>query len=323
VGTLPGVTAVTETSTLPPYGGIESEVVVPGKSHQEQWNSIFQLCSEGYFRTLGIRLLNGRFFTESEVESARHVIVVNQALVKKFFGNEDPIGKSIKFKLLDTTPQSPKDAYFEIVGVVADVKNRGPQEPAGPEAFMPYSVSGAFERGILVRTSVEPLSMLENVRRELWAVDRGVALTFTGTLEGFLQQFSYSQPRFGLILFTVFACIGLSLVAIGIFSVMAYSVSLQTHEIGIRMALGAPQSSVLKMVFRKGLIMIAIGVLAGEVVSLGLTRLVKSQLWGVSAHDPLTFTAVLAVLISVGLAACFLPARRATQVDPLVALRYE
>src|SRR5205814_1437905 len=122
VSALPGVVAITETSTLPPYGGIGSEVIVPGKTHQEQWNSIFHLCSEDYFRTLGIRLLHGRLLTENDVESARRVIVVNQALVKKFFGSEDPIGKSIKFKLLDTMPQSPKDAYFEIIGVVADVK---------------------------------------------------------------------------------------------------------------------------------------------------------------------------------------------------------
>ena len=320
---LPGVVAATETSTLPPYGGIPSEVTVPGKTHAEAWRSIFQLCSEGYFPTLGIRLLRGRLLSESDVESARHVIVVNQTLVNSFFGKEDPIGKSIKFNLLDTMPESPKDAYFEIIGVVADAKNRGLQETPQPEAFMPYSVSGAFERGVLVRTAVEPLSMLRDVRREMWSVDRGVALTLTGTLEGYLEQFSYSQPRFGLILFGVFASIGLVLVAIGIFSVMAYSVSLQTHEIGIRMALGAQQSMVLKMILRKGLLIIALGIAIGEVVSLGLTRLVQSQIWGVSARDPLTFAAVLSVLILVGTLACLVPAHRATQVDPLVALRHE
>lgn len=323
VTALPGVAAATETSTLPPYGGIPSEVTVPGKTHAEAWNSIFQLCSEGYFPTLGIRLLRGRLLTESDVESARHVIVVNQTLARNFFGKEDPIGKSIKFNLLDTMPESPKDAYFEIIGVVADAKNRGLQEPPQPEAFMPYSVSGAFERGVLVRTAVEPLSMLLDVRREIWSVDRGVALTFTGTLEGYLEQFSYSQPRFGLILFGVFASIGLVLVAIGIFSVMAYSVSLQTHEIGIRMALGAQQGMVLKMILRKGLLIIAFGILIGEVASLGLTRLVQSQIWGVSAHDPVTFGAVLSVLVLVGILACLVPAHRATQVDPLVALRHE
>lgn len=323
VSALPGVIAATETSTLPPYGGIPSEVTVPGKTHTEAWNSIFQLCSEGYFKTLGIRLVHGRLLSESDVDSARHVIVVNQTLAHNFFGNEDPIGKSIKFNLLDTVPESPKDAYFEIIGVVADVKNRGIQEAPQPESFMPYSVSGAFERGVLVRTAVEPLSMLLNVRREIWAVDRGVALTFTGTLEGYLQQFSYSQPRFGLILFGVFASIGLALVAIGVFSVMAYSVSLQTHEIGIRMALGAQQSTVLRMILRKGLIIIAFGIILGELASLGLTRLIQSQIWGVSSHDPVTFAAVLAVLIAVGISACLVPARRATRVDPLVALRYE
>jgi predicted permease len=323
VTALPGVAAATETSTLPPYGGIPSEVTVPGKTHAETWNSIFQLCSEGYFPTLGIRLLRGRLLTESDVESARHVIVVNQTLARNFFGKEDPIGKSIKFNLLDTMPESPKDTYFEIIGIVADAKNRGLQEPPQPEAFMPYSVSGAFERGVLVRTAVEPLSMLLNVRREIWSVDRGVALTFTGTLEGYLEQFSYSQPRFGLILFGVFASIGLVLVAIGIFSVMAYSVSLQTHEIGIRMALGAQQSTVLKMILRKGLLIIALGIVIGEAVSLGLTRLVQSQIWGVSAHDPVTFGAVLSVLVFVGILACLVPAHRATQVDPLVALRHE
>jgi putative ABC transport system permease protein len=320
---LPGVVAATETSTLPPYGGIRSEVTVPGKAHQEQWNSIFQLCSEGYFRTLGIRLLRGRLLTESDVESARRVIVVNQTLVRNFFGSDDPLGKSIKFNLLDTLPESPRDAYFEIIGVVADAKNSGPREPPLPESFMPYTITGMFERGLLVRTAADPMSLLPSVRREIWATDRGVALTLTGTLDGYLQQFSYAQPRFGLILFAVFAFIGLSLAAIGIFSVMAYSVSLQTHEIGIRMALGAPRSDVLKMVLRRGLTMIAIGIGAGELASLGLTRLARSQIWGVSANDPLTFGAVLAVLITVGLAACLVPARRATQVDPLIALRYE
>src|SRR5207248_11288361 len=138
------------------------------------------------------------------------------------------------------------------------------------------TVTGAFERGVLVRTAGDPLSVLFTVRREIWAVDRGVALTLTGTLEGYLQQFSYSQPRFGLILFAVFASIGLSLVAIGIFSVMAYSVSLQTHEIGIRMALGAQQSTVLNMILRKGLMIIALGIVIGEIASLLLTRVIQS-----------------------------------------------
>jgi putative ABC transport system permease protein len=323
VSAMPGVISATETSTLPPYGGIGSEVTVPGKTHADKWEALFQLCSEGYFPTLKFQMQRGRLLTESDVESSRHVAVVNQTLAHKFFGSEDPIGRSIKFNFLDTVADAPHDTYFEIIGIVSDAKNRGLQEPPMPEAFVPYTITGMFERGVLVRTSVEPLSMLKSVREEIWSVDRGVALTFTGTLEDYLRRFSYAQPRFGLILFGAFAGMGLILVAIGIFSVMAYTVSLQTREIGIRMALGAQRETVLMMVLRRGLLLIAIGIAVGELISLGLTRLVQSQIWGVSAHDPLTFAAVLAVLVAVGLTACFLPARRAMQVDPLVALRYE
>jgi putative ABC transport system permease protein len=323
VAALPGVVAATETSTLPPYGGIGSEVTVPGKTHGEKWEALFQLVSEGYFPTLELRLDRGCLLSENDVESARRVAVINETLAHNFFGKEDPLGKSIKFNFLDTIADAPHDAYFEIIGIISDAKNRGLQETPLPEAFVPYTITGSFERGVLVRTSVEPLSMLTSVRREIWSVDRGVALTLTGTLEDYLRRFSYAQPRFGLILFGFFATMGLILVAIGVFSVMAYTVSLQTHEIGIRMALGAQRDTVLKMVLRRGLVLIAIGIGIGEVASVGLTRVVQSQIWGVSPRDPLTFGAVLIVLIMVGAAACFAPARRATRVDPLVALRYE
>ena len=317
---LPGVIAATETTTIPPFGGLRSDMAVLGNAHQER--GYFQLCSEGYFKTVGIRLQRGRLLSENDIESGRRVAVVNQTLVKKFFGDEDPIGKSVKFNLLDIAPGSPKDAYFEIVGIVVDLKNRG-IEGTDPEAFLPYTITGSFERGILVRTAVEPMSLLESVRREIWAVDPGVALVTPGTVEGYIDQWAHSQPRFELILFGLFASIGLVLAGIGVFSVLAYSVSLQNREIGIRMALGAQQSAVLKMVIKKGLTLVAIGIVVGELASLALTRFVRSELWYVSPHDPLTFAAVLAVLITVGVAACLVPAHRATQVDPLVALRHE
>jgi putative ABC transport system permease protein len=323
ISALPGVIAVTETSSLPPYGGPESDVTIPGKTHSEPWNTMFQLSSEGYFETMGRHVLQGRLLTESDVEAARPVAVVNETLVKSYFGKENPIGQKIKFNLFDEMPQSPKDQYFEIIGIVADAKNRGLQQGIMPEAYIPYSVTGAMARGVLVRTGVEPLSMLRQVRSEIWAVDRNVALTFTGSLEGYLQEFSYAGPKFGLILLGVFATVGLLLVAIGVFSVMAYSVSLQTHEIGVRMALGAPISNVLKMVLSKGLQLIGLGMLLGIVASIALTRFVASQFWGVSPRDPVTFLGVLLVLAAVGTAACLVPARRATRVDPLIALRYE
>jgi len=321
---LPGVVAATETSTLPPYGGIPTEVEIPGKTHTEKWNAIFQLCSEGYFPTLGIRLLRGRLLSEAEVNDAHKVAVVNQTLVKKFFGQDDPIGQRIKLTMLETeTDQPVKDPVFEIIGVVADAKNNGIQDPPGPELFVPYTITGAFERGILVRTSKEPLAMLNTVRREIWAIDRNVALTMTGSLNDYLRSFSYAEPRFSLILLSVFASLGLALVLIGVYSVIAYTVSRQTHEIGIRMALGAGSTDVLRMVLWMGARLLGLGLAAGLIASFAVTRLIASQLWGVSPHDPVTLCCVVAVVASTGLAACYFPARRATRVDPMVALRYQ
>lgn len=321
---LPGVIAATETSTLPPYGGIGSEVDVPGKNHSDKWNAIFQLCSDGYFKTLGIRFLRGRGLSEVEVNDARKVAVVNQTLVKKFFGNEDAIGRHIRLNELQTIPQDPvKDASFEIIGVVADVKNQGVQEAPMPELFIPYTVTGFFERGVLVRTAQEPLSLLNSVRKEIWGVDSNVPLTLTGSLEGYLKQFSYSGPEFGFILIGVFASIGLALVATGVYGVMSYAVSRQTHEIGIRMALGAQRSNVLGLVVAGGLRLLGIGAAVGIAAAFGLTRLISNQLFGISANDPLTFVAVIGVLLIVGTAACYFPAYRASRLDPMIALRHE
>ncbi|HYM10952.1 MAG TPA: ABC transporter permease, partial [Bryobacterales bacterium] len=286
---LPGVVAATETSTLPPYGGIRSDIEIPGKTHPEKWDTIFQLCSEGYIPTLQLRMLRGRPLSEVEVNDVRKVAVVNQTLVNKYFGQEDPIGRRIKIKLLETMPDSPvENPVFEIVGVIADARNQGIRDPPMPEMFIPYTVTGAFERGILVRTAGDPLPMLNSVRQEIWAVDRNVALTLTDSLNNYLKRFSYAEPRFSLILLGVFAGVGLLLVAIGVYSVIAYTVSRQTHEIGIRMALGAGRSDVFRMVLRMGLRLIGFGLAAGLLASFAVTRLIASQLWAVSPQDPAT-----------------------------------
>jgi putative ABC transport system permease protein len=247
---------------------------------------------------------------------------VNQTFADKFLSNQYPIGQMVKINMLESMPESPvKDPVFEIIGVVSDAKNQGIQEPPMPELFLPYTITGAFERGIMVRTSVPPLSLLNDVRREIWAVDRNVALTLTGSLEDFLKRYSYAEPRFSLILMSVFASVGLALVALGVFSVIAYTVARQTHEIGIRMALGASHTDVVWMVLRRGLQLVGLGVGVGLLASFAVARLIANQLWGVSPHDPLTLGAVVAVVALTGLVACYFPARRATKVDPLVALR--
>jgi putative ABC transport system permease protein len=167
------------------------------------------------------------------------------------------------------------------------------------------------------------MTLLNTVRREIWAVDPNIALTFAGSLQEFMKQFSYAEPRFGMILLGVFAGVGLLLVAIGVFSVIAYAVSRQTHEIGIRMALGAERGDVLRMVLRMGLRLLGVGLGVGLLASLSVTQVIATQLWGVSPRDPLTLGGVVLVVAIAGLAACYFPARRATRVDPMVALRYE
>jgi len=268
---IPGVLAAAETSTLPPYGGIPTEVNIPGLTHSEKWEAMFRLCSEGYFPTLRLKLLRGRILSAAEVDDARKVAAINQTLARKFFGKADPIGQRIEVKTLETWPDPMKDPIFEVVGIVADAKNRGLQEPPMPEMFLPYTITGFAERGILVRTAGDPLHMVNALQKAIWATDRNVGLTLIGSLHDTMRRISYAAPRFGLMLLGVFASVGLILVAIGVFSVMAYAVSRQTHEIGLRMALGARPGDVLRMVLARGAWLLGIGTVAGLLLSLAAT----------------------------------------------------
>jgi putative ABC transport system permease protein len=320
---LPGVVAATETSTLPPYGGLGSEIEIPGKTHAEKWNAIFQLCSQGYFQVLRLQLLEGRTFNEAEVAGARKLAVVNQTFVNRYLHGENPIGHEVRINQLADFEDKVAEPMFEIVGVVADAKNRGLEDPPDPEIWIPYTVTGSAFRGILVRTAKDPLTMLKAVRHEVWATDANVALTLTGSLEGYISQFSYAGPRFGFTLMLIFGAIGLILVTIGVYSVLSYTTARRTQEIGVRMALGAHGSDVLRMVIRMGLRLVALGAAIGLLASVALARILATQLWQVSPYDPWTLTLVPALLLVTAFLACWFPARRAARVDPLIALRYE
>jgi len=324
VAAIPGVIASTEATSFPPYSFGWTEVAVPGKTHSEPWGTTFDMCSEGYFQTLGRHLLRGRLLSRSDVLSARHVTVINQTLARAYFVNENPIGQTIKFSSFeDYAADWPRDAYFEIIGVTADAKNNGLRDAPKPEVYFPYTITGTGSRGIMVRSAGKPELTLASLRREITAMDPDVAVSDTGSIETFLRRWYYAGPQFTLIILTTFAAIGFILVLIGIFSVMAYTVSLRTHEIGIRMALGAQQIDVLCMVLNKGLTLVLTGTIAGLAASLAMTRFMASQIFGVSAMDPWTFSAVAALILAVGLTACLFPAQKATQVDPLVSLHYE
>jgi putative ABC transport system permease protein len=189
--------------------------------------------------------------------------------------------------------------------------------------WVPYTVTGSGERGILVRTAQDPAALLDAVRKEIWATDRNVAVTLTGTLEGFIARFAHAGPRFGFVMMGLFAAIGLVLVTIGVYSVIAYTTARQTQEIGIRMALGAEQEHVLRMVLRNGTVLALSGIAIGLAAAFLLARLIAALLFETSAADPPTFSVVPLLLLAVAVLASYLPARRAARIDPMAALRCE
>ena len=323
VTTLPGVIAASETWVLPPEDAIRSDVTIPGKNHSQEWDANINLCSHDYFQTLGLPLLRGRLFSEDDVQSARHVAVINQTLARRFFGNEDPIGHEIKFNQFDDLPDAPHGAYFEIIGMVADYRNAGLKRQPAPEALLPYTISPRGVPNILARTALKPDLLLKSVYQSVWAVDPEVGIGMSGSLGNLLDEYEYEEPQFEVAVLSAFAGIGLLLVIIGVYSLMAYTVALRTHEIGVREALGARPAAIVWMVLKRALGVIMAGILIGVFGSLGLTHFLASQIWGVSVTDPWTFASVVVCVLAVGLAACSIPARRAAQVDPLITLRYE
>ena len=320
---LPGVIAATTTASLPPYGGPGSDVEIPRNSNSGQSKVLLDLCSDGFFRTVGIQLLRGRLLSEDEIGSAQRLVVVDEALARRFFGNGDPIGHKIKFRVFDFIPDAPHNTYFEIIGVVSSIKNRGLRDSPAPQAYLPYTTFGTPDGNLLVRTSGDPLLMGKAIHEAIQTVDPNVSLSDTSSLETYLQRFDYASPEFGVATFGAFAGIGLLLAGVGIFGLMAYTVSIQTHEIGVRLALGAQQSNIARMFLSKGMRLNAAGIFIGLFASYYLMRFIAGQIWGVSSTDLFTFVAVLIIVAFVGLLACLVPAYRAARVDPMVALRYE
>jgi predicted permease len=324
ISTLPGVTAAAESIGFPWMGGPRSDdITIPGKPHDKHWKTSFDAVSEGYFSALGLRVLRGRLLSPTDVFGARRVAVVSNTLVKSFFGDDDPIGQQIKFNVLDQMPEMPHDAYFEIVGVVSDLKSFEAREPMLPQAYVPYTFSGYGDRSLVIRTVTNPALLANNLRHVLADVDPNTILRRPEPLGDQLNKLVYMKPKFRLISFSICAGIGLGLALIGLFGVMIYSVTLQTHELGVRMALGAHAGNILRLVLGKGLFLVGGGLLLGLLTSFLTVRVLQSELWGVSAFDPWALILAPCALLATGLLACYLPARRATRVDPIIALRYE
>ena len=322
----PGVISVAESIEEPPLKYDWSDTIIPGRPHKDRWETRYESVSEGYFHLLGIPLIRGRSLSKEDVTGARYVMVVNQAFVRQYFPNEDPIGRKIKLEVHDRAfLDAPHDTYFDVVGVVGDYKTRNFDNPAWetfPEVFFPYSVQGYSWRTFMARTAVDPNSLLKGMGEAVKQTDPGLRIALSGTLESSLHEF-YRGPQFELVVVAAFAATGLAMAIIGIFSIMAYTVSLLTHEIGIRITLGAQLGAIQRLMIFNGLRLVAGGIVLGILASYATTRFVASEISGVSVTDAWTYVAVLSTIIVVGFLACLLPARRATRVDPVVALRNE
>jgi len=270
--------------------------------------------SPGYFRTLGIPLIKGRDFSDRDKSDAPKAAIINYDLARIYFPDEDPLGKRITF--------DDGGSWISIVGVIADVKQLGLDSSAKPEVYFPYLQMTSPTMSIVVRTGSNPLNLVAAMKSQIQEIDKDLPIADVKTMRQLLSE-SVSGRRFNMLLLTVFAGVALVLAAVGIYGVMSYSVSQRTHEIGIRMALGAQTSDVLKLVVGEGMLLALAGVAIGLVASLFLTRLMSTLLFGVSATDPITFALISVMLTGVALAASLVPARRAIKVDPMVALRYE
>jgi len=332
VKAIPGVVDAAESSSTPPNEGMDSNLEVYGKASDHQWHAQVQNVSETYFRVLRIPFETGRGFTETEVSDARKVAVVNRKFVSTYLAGEDPIGRRVKLLGLKSAPDSLSEPSFEIVGVVGDVANQGSggygsgglRTPIQPQVWVPYTVTGSGLQVLVVRSQQSPMALMNEVQQAVWATDPGVALAYADALEHAISQGLYAGPRFSLLMMMIFGGVGLILVTVGVYSVLSYTTAQRTHEIGVRMALGAERANVLRLVILEGLRLILAGVGVGLVLSLLLGRAVEAQLWpGVKPYDPVTLGSTVVLLLATGVLACWIPARKAARVDPMVALRYE
>jgi putative ABC transport system permease protein len=328
VQSLPGVTAAGISMSLPPnLLAITNPFTVEGQGYDR--NRQLQLAEEmtvssGYFRALGVPLLKGRLFNDSdrvEKQGDPMLLVINETLAKKYFPNQDPIGKRIQTG--DPDPRSPWEA---IIGVVGDVKYSGLDAEPSPTLYVPYNEQGwvmwSSEMYLVVRTPLDSAAIVPAIRTQLESIDKDLPLAQVRTMDQLLEE-SVVEQRFRTWLVGAFAGLALLLAAIGIYAVISYSVTQRTREIGVRIALGAQSSDVLTMVLGQGLRLAALGLLIGIVGALAVTRIMRSLLYSTSATDLVSFLATSCVLMVVALLACYIPARRATRVDPIVALRYE
>jgi len=338
VEALPGVQSATAATILPlgAGDGWGKFLSIEGRAAPASIDQVplvrFVLVSQDYFRTFGVTLRHGRSFTAQDKSNSQPVAIINETLARRFFPNEDPVGKTIWMgppeHLLPPEAQTPENRSPRrtIVGVVPDVKGGSLNQPTPSQVYAPLSQyrREGWNNGLMlaVQTNTPPETLTSAIREQVHALDADQPITSVRTMDELLNR-TLSAAKFSLLLFGLFAGLALVLAAIGIYGVMATAVTQRTHEFGLRMALGAQKRDVLRLVIGQGMMLVLIGVAAGLASALALTRLMSTLLFGVSPTDPMTLALITLLLAAVALLACYLPARRATKVDPMVALRYE
>jgi len=281
----------------------------------EDFGSIgLHVINPHYFDSLGTRLLKGRAFTERDVTGAPSVFIVNETLARRFWPNEDPLGKQIRY--------NSKDPWGEVVGVVEDIKYDGLHLASAPHLFEPYEQNPWSRLSITIRSQLDEATLLPAVQREVKALDPNMPISSVRTMDEVMAQ-SLATRRFVLLLFSLFAGLALLLACVGIYGVLTASVAQRTRELGIRRALGATTRDVWRLVIGQGMRLVLLGLVVGFISALALNRFIEKLLFGVRSKDPLTYAVIGGVFIGVALLACWLPARRATKVDPLIVLRSE
>jgi putative ABC transport system permease protein len=316
VRSLPGVVAAGACTSLPPsYIQQSTGFTIEGRPQEpgtQPPTAIYMPATPGYLEALGVPLVRGRTVADSDTSQAPGVVVINQTLASRFFPNEDPVGRRMTISGVLRT----------IVGIVGDAKYQGLGVEAGPQAYVPHAQSPYPGMRIVVRTTTDPSSLIAAVRSQIQSVDSEEGPTRFAPMTQLLSE-SVAQPRFNTFLIGLFAALAFILSAIGIYGVISYDVTQRTGEIGVRMALGAQSHDVLRLILRQGLVLTLGGLVAGLGGAILLTRFLTGLLFEVKPTDPLTYGVVASLLALVATVACLIPARRATKVDPLVALRYE
>jgi putative ABC transport system permease protein len=315
--TVPGVQAVATASCAPLMYTMFFPFAIEGRTNQNEVpQAWYNAVSPNYFQLMGIPVPAGREFNEHDRADTQRVAVINETFARRYFAAEDPIGRRLTINYLNTP------LTFEIVGVVRDIKQESLAATPNAQIYVSYLQVPWFSTAFVMRTAGAPDAVLTSVQQAIHTFDPAQSGAAAKTMDELLAD-SVAQPRFYSLLLGIFAALALTLAAIGIYGVISYAVTERTHEIGIRMALGAQSRDVLRLVVRQGMTLALVGVGLGLIGALATTRLLKNLLFDVSAADPLTFAAIVLLLATVAFIACYIPARRATKIDPLVALRYE